>query len=623
MKPSRPYHSFTAYHREPGGLRRIDFFVDRLEAWRGERTRSSVRVLDVGCGNGNIALALAGAGYTVTGVDYDETSIARARRSAEDLKLNAATFVAGSFNVLSEQIFDAIIASEVLEHQTDPAKFLAEVATHLAPGGVLLLSVPNGKSLEERIRKFTTHNAFGLWLKTHLKRVIPHQGVQSSASHPHEQFFSLRELQQTLVSEGWRIEDLRQGAAIFKEFYYLVGRLFMRRGGLIFHALDRIDAALASYLPLPMSDGWLIEVRRFDPTRTRVLQILPTLSSGGAERFVYDLSKRLPAQGFDVHVISIIRGGPLESLFRAAGPLTILGVKGPFGLTAFRELYRLMRRERPEIVHTHLYGVADVWGRIAAKLAGVPLIFSTEHNINLDHGRIKRLVKGWLTSITTHFVAPAAAVREYMSAYEYIPAKKVSVIPYGTDVSRVVVRPARGFHDVPRFLTVGRLVEQKAQSILLKALALVKGPWTLEIVGTGELENELHELAERLGIAPRIHWLGFRADVSQRLAETDIFFFPSRWEGLGLALLEAAAAGVPCIASDLPVFHEFLTPQEIVYAPVGDVPALAQATEQMLRDPFPAIERVRVAGERLRATASVDVAAAAYAALYRKYLTRV
>jgi len=430
----------------------------------------------------------------------------------------------------------------------------------------------------------------------------------------------LNALQRTLHEAGWRVRDIRQGSAFFKEFYYLFGRLFLKRGSSFFHTLDAIDGKLSPIIPLTMADGWLIDVRRFDPARPLVLQILPTLASGGAERFVYELSKRLPAHGFDVQVISIIRGGPLEPLFRAAVPLTILGVKGAFGLTAFRELYRLMRRERPDIVHTHLYGVADVWGRIAARLAGVPAIFSTEHNINLDHSQTKRRVKGWLASITTRFVAPAAAVKAYMSAHEFIPAERISVIPYGTDVSRVIVRPARGFHDVPRFLTVGRLVEQKAQAILLKALAMIKGPWTLEIVGTGEREAELHELADRLGIAPRIHWLGFRDDVPQRLAESDIFFFPSRWEGLGLALVEAVAAGVPCIASDLPVFHEFVSERDIAFVPVDDVPALAQAIEQMLHDPYTAIARVTAAGERIRATVSVEIAAADYAALYRTSL---
>src|SRR5689334_17801351 len=128
--------------------------------WRGDRAPSELRVLDIGCGRGNIALPLASLGYRVTGVDYDEESIRRARDSASDLR-EKPTFIVGSLDRIKGEVFDAIIASEVLEHQDDPAAFLDELAKRLSSDGVLLLSVPNGKSLEERIRKVSTHTKVG------------------------------------------------------------------------------------------------------------------------------------------------------------------------------------------------------------------------------------------------------------------------------------------------------------------------------------------------------------------------------------------------------------------------------------------------------------------------------
>jgi len=618
VRPSRPYHSYTAYHREPGGLRRLDFFVDRIGAWQGTRERSTVRVLDVGCGNGNIALALAGAGYRVTGVDLDAEAIARAASSARDTSLDAE-FIHGSFDILDGKTYDVIIGSEVLEHQTHPTEFLDAIAAHLAPGGLLLISVPNGHSFEERIRKFTTRSRFGSWLKRWIKQHIGHQDLQSSASHPHEQFFSPGEIESLLRTCGWRPQDVRQAAAFFKEFFYVFGRLFMKRGSSAFHALDALDDRIAPHLPLWMSDGWLIEASRFDPKRPLVIHVIPTLASGGAERFVYDIGVRLPDKGFDVQVVSILRGGPLEPLFREGTRLTILNSRGPFGVFAVRDLVRLFRRERPTVVHTHLFG-ADAWGRIAAWIARVPVVISTEHNVNADHGALKRTIKGWLSHITTRFIAISEIVRRNMMEREHIPAKLITVIPNGIDMAQVIARPPRGFRDVPKILTVGRLTQQKGQATLLKALALVKGPWTLEIIGAGELETELRELAERLGIAARIHWLGFREDVPRRLSESDLFVFPSRWEGFGLALLEAAAAGVPCIASDLGVFHEFLAKENAAFVPVGDVPSLSHALQEILRDPYSAIERARIAGERLRTSASIETTASAYAALYRRLL---
>ncbi len=621
MKPSRPYHSSTAYHREPGGLRRLDFFVDRIDKWRRSRDPSTIRILDVGCGNGNIALPLARIGYTVTGADIDEMSIANAQQSAEDLQLDSATFVVSSLNRMSEVLFDVIIASEVLEHQKDPVTFLAEIARHLAPGGLFLLSVPNGKSLEERIRRFTTHTSVGRWIKARMKRVILQQDVQSAVKNPHEQFFSLRALRSLLFANGWRVYDVRPAAAIFKEFYYLVGRLCIRRGSRMFHSLDAFDDACVRRLPLSVADGWLIEAKRFDPSRPLVLQILPMLASGGAERLVYDISVRLIAEGFDVEVIAILRGGPLEPLFRGSIPLTILNVRGLFGISAIRALVRIMRCEHPAIVHTHLFG-ADVWGRIAAWIARVPVIVSTEHNINVEHGWLHRRVKGWLVPLTTRFIAPADAVKRNMVAREYIPARKITIIPNGIDMTRVRVRSPHGFHDVPRCITVGRLVPQKGYAVLFKALALVKSPWILEVIGSGPLEHALQAITERLRIDSRIHWMGTREDVPERLAVSDVFLSPSRWEGFGLALLEAAAAGLPCIASDLPVFHEFLAKDDVTFVEPGNVPSFAHAIAAILHDPFSSIARARVVGERLRKINSVDVSARAYAVLYQELLKK-
>ena len=551
-------------------------------------------------------------------MDLDAEAIARAASSARDTGLDA-TFIHGSFDAVAGKTFDVVVVSEVLEHQTHPAEFLDAVALHLAPGGLLLISIPNGHSLEERIRMFTTRTGPGSWLKQWIKKHIGHQDLQSSASHPHEQFFSLREIESLLRTCGWRPQEVCQAAAFFKEFFYIIGRLFMKRGSAAFHALDAFDAGLASHLPLWMSDGWLIEACRFDPSRPLVIQVLPTLNSGGAERFVYDIAVRLPDKGFDVQIVSTLRGGPLEPLFRKGTRLTVLNSRGLFGVSALWRLARLFRRERPTVVHTHLFG-ADLWGRLAARIAGVPVIVSTEHSVNAEHGALKCAVKGWLSHVTTRFIAISEMVRRNMTKREHIPAKRITVIPNGIDMTQVLPRPARGFHDVPKLLTVGRLTQQKGQATLLKALAMVKGPWTLEIIGSGELETELRELAERLGIAPRISWLGFREDVPLRLSESDVFVFPSRWEGFGLAILEAAAAGVPCIASDLGVFHEFLSDGDATFVPVGDVPGFSHALQEILRDPYPAIERARIAGERLRTSASIETTVSAYAALYRRLL---
>jgi glycosyltransferase involved in cell wall biosynthesis len=156
--------------------------------------------------------------------------------------------------------------------------------------------------------------------------------------------------------------------------------------------------------------------------------------------------------------------------------------------------------------------------------------------------------------------------------------------------------------------------------LLLEALAQVKRPWTLDIVGTGVLEADLKAQAERLGIASRIRWLGYRSDVPQLLADSDVFCFPSRWEGLGLAFLEAAASGVPIVAFDLPVFHEILEANQASFVPVGDVPAFARAVASLLQDPIPAVRQAYEASLSVHERFSLERMVQAYAELYRELL---
>lgn len=620
MKPSRPYHRYTAYHREPGGLRRLDFFVDHIEAWREERAISDIHVLDIGCGNGNIALPIASLGYQVVGVDGNEEAIAQAKRSAQELGNNTAEFRVGWTETVAQEAFDVIIASEVLEHQIDTDDFLSSLTCLLKKDGLLLLSVPNGTSLEENLRRFTTHTALGRAFKRYIRKNIRHETVQSQATHPHQVFFSWKKLTRALEKNNLSFEEVTQASAMFKEFFYLGGRLLLKRGSKVFHFLDVLDARLSAFLPLSLSDGWLIASKTVDCSKPLVLHVLPTLEGGGAERVVHDICAQLPHEGFRVFVVSILRGGPLELDFRKSGiPFRILHVRGVFGWKAIRELIRVMHLRRPAIVHTHLFG-ADMWGRVAAICAGIRIRISTEHNVNREHGIAKRLLKQVFSMVTTWFIAVSDAVKQSMMIEEGIPKKKISVIRNGIQLAKVIPRPAVAFSTPIRLLVVGRLVEQKGVDVLLRALAQVNESWFLQIAGSGEKETEWKALAETLGLSPRIRWLGQYDDVPALIATSDIFCFPSRWEGLGLSLLEAAAAGLPILASDLPVFHEIIPQDEAEFAISGDVESFVHALHLLMADSKRAVTRAARLRTRIITTCSDARMVKAYASLYRSFL---
>jgi len=556
-------------------LRILGFFVDRLDGIRGERKSREVRILVAGCGSGNVAIPLAYLGYDVTGVDKDAAAIKRAKTAAEDFSLSL-DFVVGTATDATGK-FDAIILANALQNQNDPASFLESLKAKTKTEGILLVAADR---------------AYG---------------------------YSNRSLPRLLRATGWKPKTSVAISSWFKQFFHLLGRRFMKRGSGVFHDLDAIDDWCANLTPSSMADGWLMEARQYDQNKISVIQVVDSLNAGGAERLVLELAKRLPSEGFDVQVLALLRGGPMEPEFREAGiKSTVLGYSWPYGLDTLWKAFRFLRDERPEIVHTHLFA-ADVWGRLAAKFAGVPAIISTEHNLNQDFGWIRRTCKKLSNRLASREIAISQSVKTGMIEREGASQGKIILVPNGIDLERVVERPARHFRDVPRILTLSRLNKQKDLATLLKALALVKTSWILQIAGTGEEENELKALARRLNLESRVEFLGYRDNAPTLLSQADIFCLPSRWEGQGLAVLEAAAAGVPMVLSDLPVLRETLRENEASFVAAGDVPAWAQAINSMLVEPDAYVAKAQSAKARIREKFSIKSMVGSYAQVYREF----
>ncbi|MFH1839380.1 MAG: glycosyltransferase [Patescibacteria group bacterium] len=355
--------------------------------------------------------------------------------------------------------------------------------------------------------------------------------------------------------------------------------------------------------------------------RIKVLQITHGLGAGGAERLVYELAMRLPKHGFDVKTVAVLEGGPLEKDFTKKGlKLVKMKKRGLLGLGTIADLVCLMKEERPDIVHTHLF-LADFWGRIAACRAGVPIVITTEHNVNVEYRVKHHFVNRLLSPLTGAFIAVSGEVKKYLMKKEGVPERKISVILNGIDLKRVKDRGARLFHEPPQIISVGRLFEQKDHETLLRALAKVEKPWSLRIVGTGPLEKFLRDLVEELKIDSKVEWLGFRDDVPKLLFESDVFCFPSRWEGLGLAAIEAAAAGLPIIATDLPALKEVFNKGEVRFVKSGEVDRWAKAISEVLDNPSFALRTAAKTQERIKKQFSIDRMVGEYVELYKRLLS--
>lgn len=259
MPKLKPYYQYTQYDKEPAGLRKLNFIVEQIERRTEFQDKEKIKILDIGCGRGNISLPLASLNYQVLGVDLNKESITELNK--KNKFPNAQFRVQDATKLDPEDKFDFIIASEVIEHIEKPEELLNSLKNILKNKGFLIITIPNGKSLEERIRKFTTHNTLGKKFKGSVKKKIEEEIIQTKANSPHLHFFSLKSFEKVLNNTGYEIIACTNQASIFKEAYYLFLRFIIKRSSWLFKTLNKIDNFLADITPQSMADGWIFVVK--------------------------------------------------------------------------------------------------------------------------------------------------------------------------------------------------------------------------------------------------------------------------------------------------------------------------------------------------------------------------
>jgi len=248
----------------------------------------------------------------------------------------------------------------------------------------------------------------------------------------------------------------------------------------------------------------------------------------------------------------------LQKLQRSIGALS--------ELKTLIEIYRVIRREKPQIVHTHT-AKAGLLGRVAAVMAGVPVIVHTFHG-HVLHGYFNRAVSEvfrgieWiLAKKTTAIITLSEGLKtELSSKYQIAPANKFKVVPLGRDLDTFFamerdpsrMRNALGIPlDAPFIGTLGRLVPIKNQALMIRAVAELKKEMEvhLAIAGDGELRAELETLAHSLGVSNQVHFLGWRSDLAEIYSGIDVFIMTSINEGTPLSIIEAFATGCPVLST--------------------------------------------------------------------------
>ncbi len=295
----------------------------------------------------------------------------------------------------------------------------------------------------------------------------------------------------------------------------------------------------------------------------KIAHIVESMEVGGAEKVVLALARWQKAQGQAVAVHCLFREGALvEELQRKGIDVHFHGAASRLRLTA--RLYRVFARERPRVVHCH-NATATIIAGPPARFAGVPAVVSTRHGLAPPPFNRRREIQYSLAARgCTAVVAVCEAARRNLSGAPFADPARIETIYNGAEpaASRVpnpAVPAKTGF----TVINVGRLTPAKDHAALFEATALACGrvpDLRLWLVGEGPLGPSLRQSAARLGIEDRIVFCGEQAQVGDFLAAADLFVLSSISEGLPVSLLEAMAAGLPVIVTDVGGMPEIVRP---------------------------------------------------------------
>jgi glycosyltransferase involved in cell wall biosynthesis len=326
-----------------------------------------------------------------------------------------------------------------------------------------------------------------------------------------------------------------------------------------------------------------------------VVHLVETLKIGGLERVVATIATGLSPDEYQVQVWCAASGGSIADDLKANGiEVKILGITSYYNPMGFFRLARMLRLVKPDIVHTHTYFV-NTLGRIAAKLARVPVLFTHVHSTYWEYSKRNLFIEKILSRFTERIICCSKAVQEFVISHEGINRAKVVTIYNGVQIQ------AKAFnaHEIRKKLTlnaddvvivtVGSLYPHKGHRYFIEALSLLKKDETsikYLIVGDGPLRGTLEEQARMAGLEHVIRFLGEKKDIGEVLFVADIFVLPScAREGLGLGILEAMAYGKPVIATSIGGIPEAVGDGETgLLVPPNDATALAGALHVLLYD---------------------------------------
>ena len=337
----------------------------------------------------------------------------------------------------------------------------------------------------------------------------------------------------------------------------------------------------------------------------KVLHVITGLDAGGAE---LQLAMILRRTRHDADVVTLYNPGPVAEKIRAQGTsVRDIGMKSNTELGALLRLRKIIKEGGYDVVHAHLYR-AQIYARPAARLAGTPVVLTTEHSIGETHIERRRMTRGvqalYLASekFSDATIAVSDIVKERLARWGVRPGK-ITVIPNGVDTDELGFDPAaRGqvraqFGIAPDTYVIGalgRLDPNKRVDLTMEAAAPMLGErCKILVIGRGEDQARLEAAAQRLGVTEHVIFGGYQSDTTAMLAAFDLYVAASVQETFGLSVLEALASGLPVLYTTCPALDGIQTERARMVAGTAD------ALRDEIRKEIEAGPRARVADTKV------------------------